>query len=389
MRSTLTLSLKFLVLAAIAAATQTAIASYATPRLQSVLLASLLLTASFTAIEYHPDHSLLVSLYRSARAVFLILALALAVTSFGAFRLLRNAVAGHPNPTTRQLVESWTDRVLAGFLALGVLVGMLTLYGLWKFFATRLAESRIGILKDLLIRVEDALTDQSRLVRSEETTQLCMTSLLSMLELSPWNLLLRSFRLVRRDFAFCHVLLFTPDLLTRSYQIEQLRYRGPVPMRVGQALDEIRLSHRPAFLDTEMLEQAIKAAKESGGGHWLQNYLRTPGRDTFISACGWIGAKKEALFSTNAKLSLAFDHSTVETFRSRRQLEPQELRWLKVGSFIGCPVWAEGGGSENSAVLMAVKNVVGGFVPEDQEIVIAVSKIIGGIKRAQIDRGVQ
>jgi hypothetical protein len=315
--------------------------------------------------------------------VFLLFIFALVIIALISIEDLNDVVKGHSNPQVQAKVSAWLYQILTGFAALLGMIVLLTLYGFWKFSSTRFAESRLGVLKDILIRVENQLADHEISIqeRKEAATRVSLNGLITLLSLSPWDSLIKCFRIFRRYLGSSHAYLFVPDFKLGAFRAEAVAHSDTPPAPVVDFFKGTLRYHFPAFLKECMYRDAIQESKAQNPRNWLKAFIQRPDRHQFVSACGWIGAKREILFSQNARLSPVFDHSFTDDIHIKDDISRNASHWLETGSFIGCPVWPRDNGM--AAVLLVEKNICGGFIPEDQEVVIAVSEILGRIRSAK------
>jgi hypothetical protein len=97
------------------------------------------------------------------------------------------------------------------------------------------------------------------------------------------------------------------------------------------------------------------------------------------SVCGWICDKKEILISADASKCLALDNSFLKKMEEEG-FNSTVLQWVEVGSFVGCRIVGKDG--VPTGVLLVIKNIRKGFPPEDLEVVITASQILGRILQA-------
>ncbi len=335
--------------------------------------------------------SFLLIIYRVVRlsaAVFVFSALI--VGGFANYELARS-VSVHGDEAVRTLVESFVLPIRLGlwgtWFGLIILVG----YGVWKFQSTRFAESRIGVLKDVLFQVEETLSKSSSEVDEtcQAATAIVLEGLLGALRLSPWQWLTVPWRFMRPYFGSARVVIYRPTPDEKRLKIVQVSYPTDVVKGALMVYKWLEDHYKPAVLDTDWFERALANAKGVSSRGWQKRFLNLPDRSEHVSAAGWIFAKGEVLYRPIAANCVSFDSESWKDLRAGKvglkgkRFPKADMRWVEVRSFIGCPIDT---GSARHGVLFASRNVVGGFVPEDTEIVIAFSHILGRIERWRINQ---
>jgi hypothetical protein len=279
-----------------------------------------------------------------------------------------------PDPGERERVRTIT----VAFSAMTAAVIILLIYSIWKFHALRFAESRLGATKDVLIRVESVLRDDRISIeeRRHKAIQTVLKGLRNTIRLSPSDRILRLMSPFLPSFNQTRVLYFVPDVSMGGFRICDASYPEGVTDKVLEAFEWIRTHHKPVFLNEKEFERQKEIAKGISPKEWKKIYLNMPDRDQFISVCGWIYDKQETLIASNASTCLALDTSYLSKMEDVG-FDSKVLEWLAVGSFVGCRIVGSAG--EPAGVLLAIKNTNKGFPPEDLEVVITASQILGRI----------
>jgi hypothetical protein len=336
-----------------------------------------------TAIQYIAERraarrSLLVSAYRVGRVFLLLMIILLVFYAISSLQSLGDIITVHPDDDSRSRVALWLTRFRFAFLILVLAVCALLLYSIWKFYSQRYVEARMGALKDLIIRVESTLRDRAILPehRQSASIEIVLKGLRNILKLSPWDRAVRKVKFYRKTTSLTTVAYLEPEPQYRGFRIVEVAFPENAPDRARDAFRYLRGNYHPASLNEETFEHYKTLAKGENPKGWKERYLNFPGRHEYISACGWIFAKRETLFSKNALKCLAFDNYFIEDLK-KKGYSKEELEWVEIHSFIGCPVFASD--SSTAGVLLILKNVRSGFVPEDLESAIIASQIIGRI----------
>lgn len=348
--------------------------------LESVALGvgGLVTLALLTFIEYGARRSItLAAIYAAViwGGLFVLISI---VYSVHMFTQLNVIVDPHTNPGTRASVGTWLFQIKGAILALAVATITLGVYSLWKFHALRYTQARVGLLKDTIIRVEGTLRDKSK--RSKERQDEAITTVLKGLR-DAIRLSLPD-RALRRLTLFFHgrdqitVMYFIPEPDSRRFRLDKVEYPEDAPAKVRAGFTWMQHNHFPTFLDEEGFEKMVKLAKGLKPRGWRRRYLNFPERHKVISVCGWIYAKGETLFSRDASQCLAYDGRYFEGIKEHG-LKKDELSWINFGSFIGCPVLDPDGGI--ASILLVAKSRNNSLEPEDLEITILASQLIGRI----------
>lgn len=333
-----------------------------------------------TIFQYKSGRSLPLSIQRAVFPVIAFVVLALVVFAVFSIMTIKHDPA-HLVGGEHTAEEARIKTIALAFTAMGLAVGMLLFYALWKFHALRFAESRLGATKDILIRVEAILSDNNKPLetRRAEAIQTVLKGLRNAIRLSLADRILRVVSIFRQSFNQARVLYFVHDAPTECFRLVDASYPEKVSEEVLEGFKWIEENHRPCLLNQTEFERLKEVAKLANPEDWKRAYLRMPERHHYISVCGWIHDKEEVLVSENASQCLALDNSFL------RRMEDDGfgsniLQWLEIGSFVGCRI--AGKDQKPGGVLLVIKNIRKGFPPEDLEVVIIASQILGRILQA-------
>jgi hypothetical protein len=327
--------------------------------------ASVVSFATYVALvllEYFQDRRFMASLYRAMKPLSILIVALLAI-----YLLLPPAVS-HLTNHIQQLI---------GYVFLGLLALLLP-YAMWKAHSLRLAESRMGALKDIIIRVQEILdrSGASAPARRHEATRVLLNGLRNLVQLHPWNRILRG---LSSSTGATTVLFFKPDVTRNCFAIKEGSYPDRIPDSTLRAFEWIRENHFPAMLNEREFEARVRLAKEVDEKNWQNCFMRMKDRFEHISICGWVYKYDVSLISRDASKCRAFDRRFIERLLALGYSE-EDLRWVEVGSFMACPV--PGADDEAAGVLLIAKNLRNGTNPEELDALIIASRIMGQILRA-------
>lgn len=329
----------------------------------------------FSLLDYLIDRDVLLAIYRGIK--FLVLLLIIVALGMAVLSLvdLGEVAALLTTEEARHSAAARLSKVRIGFFASISAFLIASGYAFWKFKSTRFAEGRVGLIKDLLVQVNQTLTDSSLNAESKKRQSIdyCLATLLAAIELSPWQWLLRKLRLLRRSFCVCVVEIMEPDIAINKYKITSSAYPNDTPSSAKTVFEWVEKNYMPVFLDEIRFNELVDLAKGSNSKGWRTRFFNFKGRESVVSAVGWIGKKKVTLLSHDSMKCRAFDASYMSLLDSQNFTKP-DRNWLKIRSFIGCPVGSPS--LDPSPVLFVTKSIPHGFVDEDREVVIAVSQII-------------
>jgi hypothetical protein len=337
---------------------------------------------------------LISALYRTTRIYLVLVVPVLGLIAVGQLHTLKGAVPpkGHPD------VLSMFGRLQVLAIVGSIVILGLAAHAVWAARALRFAQARTGAVKDVLIRVQKILGDASRPEeeRRNEATRLTLDSLRAMIPLHTWDWVRRLVFLNRPSAVATSVVLLVPTSEAalpqnasktipisaaeprdiRSFSAVASSYPPDTPQDVRVELVGVEREYRPVSLDEARFNERKKDAKGANPKGWRERFLNFTDRHEFVSAAGWVYAKRVFLVSPDAAKCLAFDNSHYEQL-VKKGIPSSSLRWTRVRSFIACPVTSRSGSV--LAVLLVYKNVRSGFVPEDQECVIAATGILSRI----------
>lgn len=316
-------------------------------------------------------HTIILSLKRAALPFITILVLSLVIYATTSLLTMKHEHAETGDEAHR------IETIEFALAAMVVAVIILLFYSLWKFYCMQLAEGRLTEMKDILIRVE-SLARRSDLPiddRKRKAIQIVLKGLRSAFRLQPTNQALRIPSLIFPTLNQIRVIFFVRDDSAEYFRIFEAAYPDDVPPRVQEAFEWTIEHHRPAVLNEVELEKLIKTAHQANPKNWEQAYLNLASRQHHVSICGWIYAKEEMLDFSNASSCLWLDTSYLRQMEEAR-FDADILQWLEVGSFIGCRV---GASDKPAGVLLTINNSRKGFPPEDRQLVVMASQIIGRI----------
>ena len=315
-------------------------------------------------LEYFQDRQLILSLYKSVKPLF----------SLSVILVCLHAVRQTLDPSQMQ----WGNPKILAFLA--TCLALATGYALWKSHSLRLAECRMGVLKDDLLRIHDIL-DQSgadAATRCRRAMQTAMKGLRNQVQLHPFNRMLRA---VSPGISATTILYFELDDKNGHFVIKEAVYPEGAPEGADKAFEWIRANHFPAKFHEREFERLVKLAKGKGRNEagWRKRFMIFDERFDHISICGWIYEHNVSLISRNASECLAFDSRFLKILEEQG-FSKKDLRWVEVESFMGCPV--PGPDGETAGVLLVVKNLRNAVNPEELDALIIASRTIGQILRA-------
>lgn len=353
----------------------TATLKFNQPLAETTGIASFFAFIALAIIDYAADREFILALYRSIKVLAALLLVAALIMGIMAQIRFAGVISAHSDPSIQARVEK---NILQARISFGSLLAALLCscgYALWKFKATRFAESRIGLLKDLTIQVGQILGDTNTSLqdRQQRAIQKCLSALLVAMELSPWQWLLRKLPVINRSLCICAVELLKPNHEKGYYSIQEAAYPTDIPTSVLDVLRWIEKNYFPVFLDEDGFKGLVDLAKGSNPKGWESRFFNFKNRGKVISITGWIGKKKETVMSSDAQKCRAFDHSYLELLGNHR-FDKKDVNWAKIRSFIGCPVGPSH--LDPSWVLLVTKSIPYGFVEEDAEVVVAISQLI-------------
>ena len=330
-------------------------------------------------VEYRAGRPLILSLLRAAFPVMTLVVFCLVLFAGVSIFKLNSIVTVHSAGQVQAQVQSRLNGIRIAFVAMAGALAILLMYSIWKFHALRFAESRLGAMKDILIRVESILRDETRLIDERKATAMmvALKGLRNVIRLSVVDRVIRWIFIFRPSANQARVLFFVPNSIGDAFELQAAAYPEDAPEGVRDAFDCIRDNHHPRILNEEKFEQLKQLAKGTSPRGWKQRYLVFTERHEHISICGWIYDKQETLIAMDASDCLAFDNSFLKRIRDAGGFGKEVLPWLEPGSFIGCPIIGLGG--RPAGVLLVIKNIRNGFAPEDLEAVIMASQIMGNI----------
>lgn len=322
--------------------------------------------------------SLLSTFISITRLLFILLTLSFVVYAAFAINDLRNTISTYTAQGIREVALSrlWYISYTLGIMLI-LMIASLT-YLSWKSRRLHFVEARLGAVKDIIIRVEHILRDnrQPLETRNMEAIMIVLKGLRVIIRLNPYERIWKIIRSFKPGENQTTVVYAMPEPSKGYFQIKYSAYPNEAPERVREAFEWIKENHHPRFLNEREFIQLLSLAKGTFHKGWKDRYLNFSGRAEFVSEYGWIYAKDEVLFSRNAARSLVFDDRFIEQVKSLG-LEPKEVRWLEIGSFIGCPV--PGPDNRPIGVLLVQNNLPNRLRVSDYEVVILASQIISRI----------
>jgi hypothetical protein len=351
-------------------------------RLEVAVAAAGLLTYVVEAIiEYKAGRSIPLSLLRAAFPLLMLIVISLVLFAAVSMVRLDNVIALHLklNPQIQTQVQAWLSKIKLAFAAMAAALSILFLYAIWKFHSLRFAESRLGATKDILIRVESILSDHTKSLdeRQRHAITVVLKGLRNVIRLSVADRIMRWMFFFRPSVNQARALYFVPAPSGDFFELRAGTYPERAPESVREAFDWIRDNHHPRALNEPEFEKLKQLAKGTNPKGWKERYRILADRNEHISVCGWIYDKQETLVAMNASQCLAFDNRFLD--RVREHVSKEVMPWLKVESFVGCPII--GKDSRLAGVLLVIKNIRNGFAPEDLEVVITASQILGRISQ--------
>lgn len=340
-------------------------------------IAGIVTLVLFSLLEYRAVRSAALSVVRALMFVGILFFVVAFVFSVFTFVKLDDIVTVHSFDSQLQ-VATWIFRVRMALIGLVAAAGALLGYSVWKFHALRYNQARLGLMKDVIIRVENVLRDTTKPIetRREEAISFVLHGLRNAIRLSLPDRTLRRLPFSSKAKDQITVMYFIPEPHERFFRLNQVAYADDAPGQVRDAFSWMQENHFPKFLDEQGFEELIRLAKGVNPHGWRERYLNFPNRHDFISICGWIYAKKETLFSRDASQCLAYDGRYFEGMKARG-LTKDELPWVTFGSFIGCPVSGQDG--EVASILLVAKSRSHTLEAEDLEISILAGQLIGRV----------
>jgi hypothetical protein len=160
---------------------------------------------------------------------------------------------------------------------------------------------------------------------------------------------------------------------------------GALPHKAREASEWLAQNYKPKFLNEERFRNLARRAKEAHGRKWPRIFCAFPDHEEVTSAAGWVAAKREVWYCQDSLKCMGFDRSPERRLRSEAGFEPPEIRWVRVRSFIACPVEATAEPANLPPVLFVSKNVRSGFVREDVEAVLLVAEILKRVYRQSLE----
>jgi rubredoxin len=116
-------------------------------------------------------------------------------------------------------------------------------------------------------------------------------------------------------------------------------------------------------------QRLVELAKSDDERGWQERFMRYQARFDCVSICGWIYPHDVSMISRDASKCRVMDTRFLKTLRGLGYTDEQ-LRWIDIGSYIGCPVAGTDG--RPAGVLLVTKNLRNGLNPEDLEVLILV-----------------
>lgn len=330
--------------------------------------------------------------FYSVRALIAAYIIVAGILGMVSYHQLDESVRAHSDPVVRSQAADFSTPIRVGILA--TLAGLLMVFAtaFWEQRATRYAESRLGVLKDILAQVEQTLSENAGTSPDQTRNQaidLALDGLVGALRLSVWQAVTSPLRLIRRHFATIRAVTYKLGPTGTALRIDRTSYPPDTPLGVLDIYKWLEANYEPALLDEARYRSACDDAKGAGEKGWRKRFHDYPDRHKFVSAAGWVMVRGEVRFRPLASTCEVFDDRTWHDIRSGRKhvknkpANKQDFRWVEVRSYIGCPIKA---GATTTGVLFVSGNVAGAFVPEDQEVVIAVATIIERIEAWHISK---
>lgn len=342
-------------------------------------IAAFFVLLGITWLEYRAVQSATLSFIRALILCCAILVFAAFVYSIFTFAKLDEIANLHTTPDTKGIVDTWLLRVKLSFIALAGAAVVLVGYSLWKFHSLRYTEARLGLMKDIIIRVEEILRDSSKTIpdRQADALKVILKGLRNAIRLSLSDRTLRRLTFFFRGRDQISVLYFIPEPTKRCFRLENFAYPEEAPEKVRDGFQWMQQHHFPQFFDEERFNKRIRLAKGLDARGWRERYLNFPDRHEFVSICGWIYATRETLISRDASKCLAYDGRFFDGMKEAHGLTKDELSWISFGSFIGCPVLDPSGAVASILIIAKSRNNV--LEPEDLEISVIASQLIGRV----------
>ncbi|MBD0370819.1 MAG: hypothetical protein ICV60_08300 [Pyrinomonadaceae bacterium] len=352
---------------------------YDQPLELTIVVVSFIVYVLEAILQFVAGRSISLSLQRAAFSLLMLVVASLILFSVVSIVSLKHDPSHIANGHSEE--EARIRTIMFSFSAMTAAVSILLLYSLWKFHALRFSESRLGAIKDILIRVESTLRDESKTLdeRQREAIQKVLKGLRNAIRLSLTERIMKLVSVFRSSFNQSRVLYYVKEPSDNLFHLYDAAYPERVSDEVRAAFNWIKRNHHPAPLNEEEFEKQKELARKINPNDWKKSYLKLPERYKHISVCGWIYDKQDILIATDASKCLALDSSFLRKM-SDDGFDADILQWVEVGSFVGCRIVGKDGAP--AGVLLVIKNIRKGFPPEDIEVVITASQILGRILQA-------
>jgi hypothetical protein len=326
------------------------------------------------------------------RWVTIPLAIGLAAYGWASAIELRTAVAGTSTALNSEVMNFIDSVRLVIILLFGLLI-MSDLAGKWRHWQIFNYQMRTGLLRRLVSKVYQYTARLAQIETPEQLAQMDLYDLIGktmarsakiMLQ-DPWDRLSAALLVPFGKRAYGGLSLW---YLEPSPNLEALiirRFAAPsAPPSVIEQFKLVRAGHRPAVFKEDQfafaLAEALKAARGNGRTP-REELMAIQGRSQFMSVAGYVYKKKKVLVARDASLCVAFDRSYRE--KADNNLTGIERRWLDFNSFACLPVLDTLGGEEPVfGVLVAFKNITGGFRREEWSLLASTAKLLGLLIRS-------
>jgi hypothetical protein len=326
------------------------------------------------------DYSILLSLYKSIKSFPVFIAVILSIYALANTVRLQKIATLHTRDNIRVTVESWLFDMRISLSVMGISLLILALALAWRNKSQLFVQARIGILKDIIVRVENIMRQGLPIEkRQKEAAIVLLNGLHTILRLSAWDWIVR---IINKSATATTVAYLVPDIENKHFKIENVVFPIDAPHSVKEVFEWIKVYHRPCFLNEGKFQKLKDQARGRDPNGWKERFLNFRDLNKIISATGWIYARQKPLFSHDASRSIAFDSDFIVRMKEYG-FSNDAIRWVEVRSFAGYPVF--GLDQSVNGVLLVLRRMRNGFRPEDFESIITVSVMLSRIMSLNSD----
>lgn len=260
-------------------------------------------------------------------------------------------------------------------------------WAVWKHSLHKFAQARAGAIQDVIVHIERILHvgNDPMAERQDKAIREVVNAARTILSLSAWDRArckVRSFFGRPNVTAVMYLVPFnSTDAATGTAKPRSGRPSDVPPATynafrvvassfpllredIRRIQDWISDNHHPAALNKRVFDERIADAKRRSKRRWREEFLAYSDRKEWTSVTGWVHSEHATVESADASSCLAFDTSLGDQLLEEFD-DIDDRRWFQVHSFVACPVFDTAHGARG--VLLAIKNMRAGFVPEDRE----------------------